>query len=188
MTRAITSIRSIWPAFIVACFLGGIGGFGMVLRLANSPPITLVGVKEADGLAVVNGNLEIQLTIVRSHQCDAHVERWMWQPTGQLDRYGRPIRRWVNLPSTANPPTPLGVEVTYLVSIPLPANVTIGDWFYWSRTFDNCPLVPALQGEPRESPDVPVKVTEVSTGPVGAETLLPLLSGPSDRALHLTKP
>ncbi len=185
MTRAIATIRSSWLVVLIACILGGGGGFGMVVRLAQAPAVALVGVREADGLAVVNGALEIQLTIIRTHQCDAHVERWMWQPTNAVYRYGRPIRRWVNLPSTANPPTPLNVEVTYIVSIPLPSNVTIGDWFYWSRAYDNCPLVPALQVEPRESPDVPVRVTQVATGPAGAETLLPLLTHPAG---HLKAP
>ena len=187
MRNMVQTVRSFWPFFLLICALSGAGGFSMIAWIAAKPPLTLVGVREADGISVVNGALEIQLSIIRTLQCDAHVERWMWQNTERFDRRGKPIRRWVNLPSVANPPTELDVEVTYIISIPMPSNITPGNWFYWSRSYDNCPLVPALTPKPRESPDVPVLVVDQPKGPPGPALLLPE-DGKPDHSITMERP
>lgn len=166
-----------WALFLLFCALGALGGFGCVYMVGRQAPITLVNVHEADGVALRNGALDVRLTLVRTRTCDAHVDRWLWHTDGERDDAGELVRRWVPLPATTNPPTPLGVEVSYILSLPLPANVTPGEWFYWSRTYDGCPLLPLLASPARESPNVPVLVTEADTPPPGPkvpEVLLPL--------------
>ena len=156
---ALRTIRSMLPMFVLACLLAGIAGFGTVYYLAERPPVRIESMRELDGLAVKDGTIDIAFTLTRNRDCEARVDRWMWQDTGTRDRQGEIVKKWVFLQAGPNPPTPLGVETSYVLSIPLPANVTPGTWYYWARTYDGCQVVPALDHPSRESKNIPVVVT-----------------------------
>ncbi len=174
------SIRPFWLAFVLWCGFGALTGLGGVYVLSLRAPVLLVALREVDGLAVRGGSLDMLFTLRRTRECDAHVDRWMWQPTGTTDRFGREIRRYVSLPPAANPPTENGMETTYVLSIPLPSNVIPGDWFYRSRTYDGCGWLPAMQRPSRPSPDEPVHIGDapLATAVPAPELLLPSTDHP----------
>ena len=169
------AIRKYWVSFVFCCLLSAMATVVGVGVVASRPPLTLFDIHEIDSLAVREGSLDMVLTLIRTRECDGNVQRWLWENTAYLDRRGKPVRRYVALAPAANPPTPLGEEVTYILSIPLPSNVHPGKWFYWSRTYDGCSLIPALSPTPRTSPNI--LVTVIEPAPPGArpgvEQLLP---------------
>ena len=157
MRTVLTRIRFLtWPAFLLAIIVGlGVGAL-MVLVLVPRNPIVIGNVREVDGVVVRGQWLELEFNLTRNQQCGARVERWLWH-------WVEPgIKHWVQLDTSgANPPTKIGEAVSYILAIPVPAAVTPGDWFYWSRTYDYCGLRSAVFGENiRESANIPVRVID----------------------------
>lgn len=180
--NAIRNIRHYWVSFFLCCLLGSIASTVGVGVVASRPPLVLLDIHEVDSVAVVGGSLDLMLTLIRSRDCDATVQRWLWEPTKYLDRNGKVVRRYVSLPAAANPPTPLGEETTYILSLPMPSNVHPGKWFYWSRTYDGCWLIPSLTPTSRTSPNTLVTITEPPppSAVPGIEQLVPEDQQPRD--------
>jgi len=129
---------------------GVMGGF----LASRRPPLVLYDVHEADGVALRGGWMDLDISLTRHRLCDAHVERWLWQDVNG-------VRRWVPLLPVANPPTPIGVETTYRLSLPVPVNIPSGQWHYFSRTRDECASPLSLARETvRDSGDVPVLILD----------------------------
>ena len=156
--------------------LGAPVGFLVGWKVTQRPPLVLRGVHEVDGVAVRGAWLDLDFRLLRTRLCDARVERWLWQPVA-----GDPgARRWVQLPESANPPTEIGIEAHYVLSLPIPGNVPAGHWNYFSRTRDDCGSVWASQPRVRDSGDIPVLVVDPTPGapaqvvaPPGPVTILP---------------
>ena len=153
MRRVIISV-----AFAIVCALSGLGAGWYALQ---RPVIVLQSLREIDGLAFRGGFLDFRFVLIRNRVCDARVERWLWRMEPDEDEPGTVIPHYVPMPQTANPPTPVGVQTKYQLSLPVPANIAAGDWNYFSRTHDDCDNVwNPNQSKFRDSPNVPVRITE----------------------------
>ena len=165
MTRMLGLIRSMWLRFLVVCIAAAAAGFTAVFSLARIPPVEMLQVHDIDEITMHDGSIDMKVTAVRSRACDTHANQWLWQDTGTKDRYGRAILKYVSLPPTAAPPTPIDDETSYVVSIPLPSSVTPGVWHFWSRATDDCSWMPLLARPVREGRLI--QTITVLPGPVG---------------------
>lgn len=175
----------LFPFFIAIGLLVGGGGTSWLMQTA---PVTVIDVSDVSVLSVADGSLDISITLVRNRACNGRVDRWLWRFTGQMDRRGKPVKRWVPLPYDTNPPTQLNEEVTYILSLAVPRNVNEGDWFYFSRTSDSCSIFPMLNSPVRESPNIAVhfnKADLVSRAPRGPESSQPITIRPDSTRLPL---
>ena len=170
-------VRRLATTIGAACFLLVMAGAGLMAGwlFSQRPPLVLRNVHETDGVVIRGGWLDLDFTLTRMRDCDARVERWLWQD----DTDG--ARRWVPMQAVANPPTALGVEVHYKLSLPVPGNIPAGAWHYFSRTRDECGNVFSLVPQTvRDSGDVPVIIVDPPedapaqiVAPPGPVTILP---------------
>ena len=151
------TLRRVATAIGAACFVtvmaaaGGLGAYYMAPR----SPVALKDVHLVNSVVHRGKALVLDFTLTRSILCDSKVDRWMWTKTAT----GEP--HWVGLPARANPPTPLGIPVRYQLALPLPAEVYAGDWFYFSRSWDECPGPFGLvYRTTRDSGNVPVTIVD----------------------------
>ena len=151
-------IRPIWVRFLIVCALSAFTATGVAWSLSRFPPVQMVQFHEVDGAKIRDKDIELYVTAVRNRFCSVHVDRWLWQDTDIKDDKGHPVRRYVTLPQAVAPPTPIGETTTYIMSIPLPRNVTPGRWYYYSRGFDDCGWFPFFDRRARESPVTPVTI------------------------------
>ena len=160
-----------------ACFFAVMGAFGGLAAYYNAPrsPVSLADVHLVDAVVYRGKAIVLDFTLTRSILCDSKVDRWLWRN----DDSGRP--QWVGLPSRSNPPTPLGIPVRYQLALPVPAEVTAGNWFYFSRSWDECPGPYGLTFRTtRDSGNIPIEIAdppatapmEIITAP-GPVTILP---------------
>ena len=169
--------RSLATTIGAVCFMLVMGALGGLTAwwFTQRPPVVLLNVHEADGVVIRGGWLDLDFTLIRTRLCDAKVERWLWQDAGDG------MRRWVAMQAVANPPTPIGVETHYRLSLPVPGNIPAGPWHYFSRTRDDCASPFSLVAETvRDSGNVPVLIVDPPESapaqiiaPPGPVTILP---------------
>ena len=172
-----TTMRRIATGTGAACFVtvmaagGGLGAYYMAPR----SPVTLKDVHLVNSVVYRGKALVLDFTLTRSMLCDSKVDRWLWRHDEQGDPH------WVGLPARANPPTLLNVPVHYQLALPVPTEVTGGDWFYFSRSWDECPGPFGLVYRTiRDSGNVAVKIVDPPQSapmqiitPPGPVTILP---------------
>lgn len=118
----------------------GLIGFGTGIYATQRPSVVILELRQAGGVAVRGGWLDMDVRLIRNHICDPKVEGWLWQ-------WQDGVKHWVALPVVPSPPVELGQQARYIVSIPVPANITPGKWNYMTRTHDGCPSMFSLRPE-----------------------------------------
>lgn len=159
-------------AVMAGVTLAGLGlGAGVAFWTLTRPVVAIQDIKEADGVAIRGGWLELAVTSISQRDCYTHVERWFWRPKAG----GNPgDRDWVQLPGTGRPPPVVGVESRVTIYIPIPGNIPAGDWHYFSRSRDECTSAFSLASAPRDSPDILVTITDPPVNvPPGPVTITP---------------
>ena len=163
------TLRRVATVIGAACFvlvMGAGGGLGAYYMSPRSP-VTLADVHLVHSVVYRGKALVLDFTLTRSILCDSKVDRWLYKFTPEGKRY------WVGLPARANPPTPLGVPVSYQLALPVPSEVGAGDWFYFSRSWDECPGPFGLvYRTTRDSGSVPVVIVD-PTDSVPMEIITP---------------
>ena len=91
----------------------------------------------------------------------SETSRWLWT---WIDHDGTKIKQFFPLTNTSTTVTDAGENQKFIVSIPLPAGIWEGTWFYWAKTVEHCSFLPALFRSPiRETPDIAVQITGADT-------------------------
>ena len=170
-------MRRIATLIVGVCFVIVLGVAGGIAAYYASPrsPVTLKDVHLVNSVVYRGKAIVLDFTLTRSIICDSKVDRWLYKVVEGGKRY------WVGLPARANPPTAIGMTVSYQLALPVPPEVASGDWFYFSRSWDECPGPFGLVFRTtRDSGDVPVEIVdppttspmEIITAP-GPVTILP---------------
>ena len=163
-----------WPVIFLTIF---VGVYAPTYYYLTMPTTKLAAIREVDGVVAHGGSLDLIFDLTRYRVCNGgRADRWVWQWSGLTDKFGRQMRRYVSLPERTNPPpTKFAEEDVYILSLPMPANVTPGHWFYWSRQHDGCWPLPFFQPPDRESVNVPFDVVDGPAPgvPPSLEMLLP---------------
>ncbi len=157
--RATFGSASFWLGLLPSMGLLG----GLYLALAAEEPINLNSVSAA-GAAVQGRALSLDLRADVAADCEGKVERWAVRWIG-TDSSGRRVGDWRPFAPAGNPLVGVGDGLRWRITLPLPATLEPGAWFYVSRTVDGCRwgsrLAAALFGPPRRySPLVPFTVVE----------------------------
>ena len=169
--------RKLITGFGATLFIVIMGSVGIAIGwyASQRPSIIVTSVREADGVAIRGGWMELNVTVNRTRLCKIDVDRWLWRENEQGQRV------WVPLAHVASPPTELGVLTTYQVWLPVPGNIPTGKWHYLSRSRDDCTAAWLSSTTVRESPDVPVLVIDPTASepaqivvPAGPVTMMPL--------------
>jgi len=160
-----------------ACFALCMGLIGVAAGIyaTKRPPVVILELRGAGGVAVRGGWLDIDVRLVRNRICDPKVDQWLWQ-------WQDGVKHWVALPIMPSPPVELDQEAHYILSIPVPANVIPGQWNYMTRTRDDCPSVFTLRPETvRDGKDISIIIADPTSAqptqvvaPPGPVTISPL--------------
>ena len=136
--------------------LGSVSGYVLILWTNRYAPVIVHEEHELGTSSVRSGHVDIYIDLDRMRDCPAETSRWLWT---WVDHQGERTKQFFPL---ANSPTSLsdpGRDQHLILSLPLPAGVWPGQWFYWAKTVEHCSLVPSLFRSPvRESADVPVTI------------------------------
>ena len=136
--------------------IGGVVGFSLLLWSSRTAPLIIRSVYELDGVVAQGGHLDIVFDIDRLRDCPSETSRWLWT---WVDQDGRRMRQFFPLVSTPTAITDAGLDQHFILSVPLPAGIWPGEWFYISRTIEHCPLLPSLfRPYIHESPDIPIHI------------------------------
>ena len=168
--------RSVWTSVAAAVALIVMGTIGLLAGRLTSQPTAVVlwDLHPASSAVVRGGILRLEFTVTRYRICDGRVERWL-----RIMQDGKPV--WFPLPETANPPTPLNVETSYSLLIPVPQQVPDGEWSYFSRSRDGCGSLFTAVSAVRDSKFVPLVITNPDQAqpteimaPPGPVTIIPV--------------
>ncbi|MGI4945125.1 MAG: hypothetical protein ACRYHQ_31950 [Janthinobacterium lividum] len=160
-------------------FIGASIGLIPYFNEVHRPAVIVEDLHELDGVAVRGGAIDLMARIDHQRQCTTNIARWLWR--WRDDGAGHRVQQWIALGDPISPPVPLGDNIRYILTIPLPPSVEPGEWYYRGSAVDNCAFLPGLwAAAPRVSSDKPIVVTNptptapapVST-PLGPVMLLP---------------
>lgn len=170
MTQAASWARS----WLIRCYrwgmLGGVVGLIVAVVIVGEQrgrvPVVVTHLDEADHIALRGGVIALLVTRIRTSDCDSKTRRWLWQPMTPGTPENEP-KRWRLLQESAPPPMQVGVTTTYEVDVPVPSDITAGQWYFRSEARDTCAWGSQLLGvivgtQPRVSVDVPIQVRDPS--------------------------
>ncbi len=160
--RATVGDGSFWLGLLPSLALLG----GLYLAFMPEQPLTLNSMTTTHAAVVQGRHFSLDIRADVEMDCDGTVHRWIVRRIG-TDAMGRPI--WDNHPiqEPKNPITGTGAGLQWRLTLPLPASVTPGHWFYRSMTLDGCRwgtrIGAAVFGPPRRfSGLVPLTVVQPS--------------------------
>lgn len=150
-----------WKTYAVALALGLGVGNGIGIATQPKAPIQVLEIREVDGVAIAGRRLDLYFRLVKRADCNARVYRWLWSwamVEGEFVKKKVPI-----VMEPVNPIIPVGVETSYILSIPVPQDLQPGHYFYESETRDGCGWGSRFLPESvRYSPPIPVYLADPS--------------------------
>ncbi len=119
-------------------------------------PVIIHDEREVDASTVRDGHIDIYVDLDRLRDCPAETSRWLWT---WVDYNGIRTKQFFPLASSATTMSDPGRDQHLILSLPLPAGVWAGEWYYWAKTVEHCALVPSLFRSPvRETADIPIRI------------------------------
>jgi hypothetical protein len=139
---------------------GAMCALPLLWYLASGPSVSVITQPyELDGIAQRGDHLDIYFDVSKTRDCPTEVTRllWRWQ-----DFKGKTVRNIVVLGSTPTSITDMG-DNAFILSMPVPANMAPGQWYYSSRSVSHCGFLPSLfPTRVTKTVDVPVTITAVN--------------------------
>lgn len=156
--RATIGSPSFWLGLLPSMALIG----ALYLVFTPEQPINLNAISTSAGTVIQGRFLRLDLRADVGADCESTVQRWIMRRAG-TDSAGRAV--WDAHPVEAryNPIVGVGEDLRWSITLPLPASVGPGRWYYASKTLDHCRwgshLAAVLFGPMRRySPLVPFEV------------------------------
>ncbi len=155
LTRSPICRRNI-VAGLVGLLLGSASGYLLILRSSQYAPVIIHEEREVNASTVRDGHIDIYIDLDRLRDCPAETSRWLWT---WVDYNGIRTKQFFPLASSATTMSDPGRDQHLILSLPLPAGVWAGEWYYWAKTVEHCALVPSLFRSPvRETADIPIRI------------------------------
>ena len=137
--------------------LGSILGLGLILWSNRSSPVIVNTAYEVED-ANRAGQINILFDIDRTRDCPSETSRWLWT---WVEKGGTRIKQYFPLPSSPTTITGIGYDQRFILSLPVPSGVWAGDWYYWSKTVENCSFLPSFfRAQIIETPEIPIRITD----------------------------
>ncbi len=128
----------------------------LILRIGDRPPVVVHQIREVSDKVGRKGHIELFVELDRKQNCPSVTSQWLWT---WIDFHGERIKQFYPLASDATGPSDPGHDQKYVLSIPVPPDIWPGEWFYWSKTVENCPFLPSLfRPSTRESGNLPIRI------------------------------
>jgi hypothetical protein len=142
--------------FVIGVVGGLIVGALVAARLAVGQAVAVHSIQEAQSIALHDGRIEIAFTVDRYRECQTYTARWLWTwVTYQTKR----VKLWVPLMPSSVSVTDAGRGQTLVLSLELPRGIWPAQWFYFSKSQDNCSWLPSFFApRVRETPSIPIDI------------------------------
>ena len=153
--------RRVWRQTVFAgltgLFIGSLFGCALIISTNRNSPVVVHEERGLNAIAVRNGHLDLYIDLDRVRDCPSETSRWLWTWT---ERDGERIKQFYPLINTTTTLSDIGRDQHFILSIPVPPGIWAGDWFYLSKTFEHCSMLPHFFRNPvRESSSIPVRIT-----------------------------
>ncbi len=159
-------------AGLVGIVLGSGFGFTLLVWAEQRPPVVIHSAYALNEVATRGNHLDILFELDRRRDCPTETSRWLWI---WIDHDGTQIKQFFPLTNTTTSVTDAGDDQEFVLSIPLPAGLWEGTWFYWAKTVEHCSFLPALFRSPiRETPDIAVQITGADAVPRTVGAVIPV--------------
>jgi len=146
---------------LVGMTLGSGLGFFLLVWTGQRPPVIVHSAYALNGVAARGGHLDIFFELDRQRDCPTETSRWLWT---WVDHDGVKVKQFFPLTNTSTTVTDAGENQEFILSLPLPAGLWEGTWFYWAKTVEHCRFLPVLFRSPiRETPDIAVQITDTNS-------------------------
>ena len=143
-------------AGITGLLLGSASGYALILWSNRNAPVIVHDEHSVGAATLRSGHIDIFIDLDRMRDCPAETSRWLWT---WVTHEGRQIKQFYPLASSATSLSDPGRDQRLILSLPIPAGVQPGRWFFWSKTIEHCSLFPSLFRSPiRESADIPISI------------------------------
>ena len=161
MTTLLGMLRNrLWrnnlTAGVAGVLLGGLVGSVLILWAGRPIPVVVVQEHQLNENIYQNGHLDLYVEVDRSRDCPSETSRWLWT---WVDHNGQRLRHYYPLVNSSTSLSELGHH-RFVLSIPLPTDIWPGNWYYWSKTIEHCPLMPFVgQSTIHQSADIPIHIS-----------------------------
>jgi hypothetical protein len=142
----------------VGLALGSLLGSLIILWDSRYAPVVVHEEQALSATAIRNGHIDLYFEVDRVRACPATTSRWLWTWT---DHGGMKVKQFYPVSGWASGLSDIGRDQRFILSVPIPAGIPAGQWFYWARTVEHCPWLPNLFRLPvRESTDIPIRIID----------------------------
>ena len=135
---------------------GGILGYGFIIWSNCGAPVIVHDEHEIGSFVAINGHVDLYVNLDRTRDCPSETSRWLWT---WIDNNGSRIKLYYPLMNSSTTLTDVGQDQKFVVSMPIPAGIWPGQWYYWSKTVEHCSLFAnLLHPQIRESSSIPIYI------------------------------
>jgi hypothetical protein len=144
MLRHFTPNHAGVVAGLAGALFGAALGAWVIVRNESLEPLVVKAAYQLNGVVHRDGRLDLVWTIDRVRDCASQSTRWLWT---WVEQDGVRMKQFFPLVSSNAVVTGEGLNQRYVLSLPLPPGVWAGDWFYFARTVEYCPIFYRLKAQ-----------------------------------------